>query len=295
MSEARNQHRTEVGAFLQWRFGSRDWQLSLPRGTGNETYYAESGGKTYFIKVGAFVERYRVMAELGLTPAVLAAGQLADGATILVQPRIEGRNPSRQDFQRHPERFANVIREVHNSAALKQVLPPRSSDSYQAVGLETLADVQRRWAQFRPQVPAVVAFVDAQIEILKDQLEQLPGGGLVASHNDICNGNWLVTANEKVYLVDLETMALDDPALDLGALLWWYYPPEMRADFLAVAGYENNAQFREKMRIRMAIHCLSIILPRENSFDRFNPDSFADLLEDFRAVVGGEENPQGYH
>jgi thiamine kinase-like enzyme len=249
----------------------------------------------YFIKVGARVERYQVMAELGLTPAVLAAGQLTDSATILVQPRIEGRNPSRQDFQRHPERFANAIREMHNSAALKQVLPPRSSDSYQVVGLETLAEVQRRWAQFRPQVSAVAAFVDAKIEILKDQLKQLPGGGLVASHNDICNGNWLVTADEKVYLVDLEAMALDDPALDLGALLWWYYPPEMRPDFLAVAGYHNDMEFREKMRIRMAIHCLNIILPRDHSFDKFNADSFADALEDFRAVVSGAENPQGYH
>jgi thiamine kinase-like enzyme len=294
MSEAKAQHRATVIAFLQQRFGGHDWQLSLPGGTGNETYYAASGDNAYFIKVGAFVERYQVMAELGLTPAVLAAGQLTDGVAILVQPRIAGCNPSRQDFQRHPKQFATAIRDMHQSTALKQVLPPRSSDSYQAVGLETLAAVQRRWAQSRPQVPAVAAFVDEQIEALRDQLKRLSGRGLVASHNDICNGNWLVTADEKVYLVDLESMALDDPALDLGALLWWYYPPEMRADFLAVAGYENDVQFRERMRIRMAIHCLSIILPRENSFDRFDATAFGDALEDFRAVISGKENPQGY-
>ena len=295
MLAAKDHHRAEVSAFLQQRFGSRDWQLSLPRGTGNETYYAESGGRAYFIKVGARVARYQVMATLGLTPTVLAVGQLDEGATILVQPRINGRNPSRQDFQRHPERFANNIREMHHSTTLKQILSLRSSDSYKTIGLETLAAIQNRWMQYRPQVPAVAAFVDAQIETIKDQLQQLSGCGVVASHNDICNGNWLVAADEKVYLVDLEAMTLDDPALDLGALLWWYYPPEMRTDFLTIAGYRNDAQFRERMRIRMAIHCLHIILPRENSFDIFDADAFAEALEDFRAVVGGEENPQGYH
>ena len=44
----------------------------------------------------------------------------------------------------------------------------------------------------------------------------------------------------------------------------------------------------------MAMHCLHITLPREGSFDRFDPASFNESLEDFRAILAGEENPQGY-
>ena len=48
------------------------------------------------------------------------------------------------------------------------------------------------------------------------------------------------------------------------------------------------------MQVRMAMHCLHILLPREGSFDRFDAASFPEDLVDFRAAFAGEENPQGY-
>ena len=53
-------------------------------------------------------------------------------------------------------------------------------------------------------------------------------------------------------------------------------------------------EFKFRMRVRMAIHCLEITLPREESFDRFDPESFDESLRDFKAVLGGKENPEGY-
>ena len=117
---------------------------------------------------------------------------------------------------------------------------------------------------------------------------------LAASHNDICNGNWLVTPAGRVYLIDLESMSLDDPALDIGATLWWYYPPALRAMFLHLSRQAGDPAFAKRMQVRMALHCLNIILPRENSFDRFDPAGFDEALTDFRAIFAGQENPQGY-
>ncbi len=42
------------------------------------------------------------------------------------------------------------------------------------------------------------------------------------------------------------------------------------------------------------MHSLHITLPRENSFDEFDPVSYPEELADFRAILAGEENPQGY-
>ncbi len=120
------------------------------------------------------------------------------------------------------------------------------------------------------------------------------GSGLVASHNDICNANWLLAEDGSLYLVDLDSMSRDDPALDIGATLWWYYPPELRPEFLAKAGYGNDPEFKKRMQVRMAMHCLNIALPRADSFDQFEPASFAEDLIDFRAIFAGQENPQGY-
>ena len=120
------------------------------------------------------------------------------------------------------------------------------------------------------------------------------GMGLVTSHNDVCNFNWLIAPDEKLYLLDLESMSLDDPALDIGATLWWYYPPDLRGKFLEITGYLDDAEFESRMHVRMAMHCLNIMLPREGSFDEFDPSLFAESLDDFKAILAGQDNPEGY-
>ena len=42
------------------------------------------------------------------------------------------------------------------------------------------------------------------------------------------------------------------------------------------------------------MHCLNITSPREHSFDEFDPVSFAASLTDFRAILAGKENHEGY-
>jgi len=234
------------------------------------------------------------MAALGLTPEVLAAGRLADGTTVLVQPLIAGRNPSRRDYHAGLDQVASIIRAMHGSPLLKGTLPAAPSEEYRAAGLAVLVDIRRRWLRCRPLVPDVTEFVDASLESLEQQVCGFAGSGLAASHNDICNANWLVTPGGRWVLVDLEAMTLDDPVLDIGATLWWYYPPGLRPRFLEISGYAGDEAFARRMQVRMALHCLHILLPRQQSYDRFTPDAFRESLVDFRAALAGEENPQGY-
>ncbi len=143
-----------------------------------------------------------------------------------------------------------------------QLLPRVSSDLYREAGLGVLADIQSRWERHKPQVPEVAGFVDESLDLLRRQVMEFKGAGLVASHNDICNGNWLLGEDGALYLIDLDSMSLDDPALDLGATLWWYYPPGLREEFLHQAGYSGDPEFERRMQVRMAMHCLHILLPR---------------------------------
>lgn len=290
----RQQHQQEVQAFLRECFTSQPWELDLPQGSGNETYFAHCGGQACFVKLGMQAVRYQIMASIGLTPPVLAAGFLEDGTSIIVQPYIAGRKPSPRDFQIHLDTFAAAVHRAHHCELLQQVLPKVSSN-YSTAGLQALAHIQQKWERCRSQVPKDVAgFVDESLADLKQQVTAFQGANLVASHNDICNANWLILPDGQVYLVDLESMRMDDPALDIGALLWWYYPPELRDQFLTITGHANEAGFEKRMQARMALHCLNILLPREHSFDAFAPASFAEDLVDFRAVLAGRENPQGY-
>jgi thiamine kinase-like enzyme len=290
----RQKHKQEVGSFLHKHFRTHDWDFSIPHGTGMETYFVQGNEQGYFVKVGAPVERYRVIAEIGLTPPILAFGQLQSGPSIIVQPLIAGRNPSRRDYREQLESVAVIIHTMHADRRLKETLPPVASNFHKDAGLRALNSLRQRWGRHRAQVLSVAEFVDNSLDALESQIKQFSTEGLVASHNDICNANWLFASDGKIYIVDLESMSMEDPAFDMGALLWWYYPPELRAQFLDIAGYEYDHEFRSRMRARMALHCLSITLPREQSFDTFNPERYSEALDDFRAILDGRENPQGY-
>lgn len=293
---SRDQHKSEVIAFLQKHFSSQKWEITPPpKGTGNETYFAKSNGQAYFIKLGAQIEKHQVMSSLGISPQVIEIGYLEDGTSILIQNQINARKPTRRDFHQYFSKFAQAIRITHQSESMIRILPKKSSNSYKDVGLEILAQIKRRWEKYKSKVSSSVEYVDERIENLVFQIRQFRGSGLVASHNDICNANWLVSQDGNIYLIDFESMSQDDPALDIGALLWWYYPANMRDEFLGLVGYGKDEYFRNRMRIRMAVYCLNIILPRENSFDKFEDDSFDDSLEDFRAIIEGRENPKGYN
>jgi hypothetical protein len=290
----RQAHQLEVYGFLGRHLGGASWTLALPGGSGGETYLARSAQGKYFIKLGVDLARYQAAASLGLTPPVLTTGHLQDGTSLLVQPQLEGRMPSWSDFCEHLDQFAESIGRLHRSPELQALLPPALSEDYQAAGQAWLAQIRKRWEGCRPQVPEVAGFVEQSLDQIAAQLETLQGGGLVASHNDPCNGNWLVAPDGRVYLLDLDSMSREDPAVDLGALLWWYYPPALRPLFLTKSGYANDEGLPNRMRIRMALHCLHISLPRPNSFDHFDPASFARDLVDFRAAFAGDENPRGY-
>jgi len=291
----RYQHRQAVVDFLQRHLTNQRWELILPpSGRGHETYVAHSDGDRYFIKLGAHVARYEVMASLGLTPPVVASGYLENNISILVQPYIEGRHPSWPDFRHYLPNIAAVVNATHHSQALKAVLPARVSETYKDVGLAAAGRIRQKWELYRDQVPSVANEIADTLDTLEREIQDFVGDGLVSSHNDICNANWLITAEDKIYLVDLEAMSLDDPAHDMGSLLWWYYPPETRLDFLEIAGYRDDVAFRNRMRVRMALHCLDILLPRAGSFDEFDVASFVEDLIDFKAVAAGRENPQGY-
>ena len=260
-----------------------------------ESYFAQENGQSYFVKVGGQAERYVALAEIGITPPVLLYGQLQNGLSVIVQPFIAGRAPTRLDYHNQLLEVAGLIRKMHGSPRINKVLPVVSSNFYKDAGLRALNRLRQKWEQYKTQVPTVAGFVDNSLEHLTQQINLFSGEGLVSSHNDICNANWLFAADGKIYVVDLDAMSIDDPARDMGALLWWYYPPELRKRFLDVAGYPYDDEFKFRMQVRMAMHCLDITLPREGSFDSFDPSTYSESLTDFRAILAGKENPQGYN
>ena len=267
----RRQHQPEVRGFLQKHFSVNQWRFTLPSGTGNETYFAYGDESACFVKLGVQVARYQALDSLGLVPQLLASGYLEDGASIIVQRHLEARNPSRKDYRLHLEQFASIIDRVHHCSELQRVLPAVSSARYRDAGLEALNRLQQRWAHIREQVPGLAAFVDESLADLAGQIQSFSGSGLVASHNDICNANWLITPGGQLYLADLELMSLDDPALDIGATLWWYYPPDLWQDFWKSPAAPMMSRFQTECKCAWRCTVSASPCPREEALTSSTP------------------------
>ena len=192
------EHQQEVRAFLKKHLSIYDWRFSLPHGWGKESYFVHGFKRTYFVKVGVQVERYLAMAEIGLTPPVILHGQLESGLSVIVQSFITGRKPSQLDYRERLIEVAALIRKMHNSPQMKEVLPAASSNLYKDSGMQALDRLRQKWERYKDQVPTEVEFVEDSLEHLTEQIDQFSGEGLVASHGDICNANWLFASEGRI-------------------------------------------------------------------------------------------------
>ena len=143
---------------------------------------------------------------------------------------------TRRDYRAQLQKVAARIHKMHSDSRLREILPPVPLSLHKDAGLSALNSLRQKWERYRGQVPNVAEFVDHNLDELESQIRQFSTEGLVASHNDICNANWLLASDGDIYVLDFESMSMDDLVFDLGALLWWYYPPERRGKFLESAG-----------------------------------------------------------
>lgn len=288
----REEYKGAIENYLRNRFGDEGWTLELPRGSGRETYAAVGTGRKLFVKLGVEVERVQALAKAGISPEVVDIGELADGTIVLVQEWVDGRHPQRGDYRERLEDVAGLVGRMHRSPEVMGALSKAPSEDFAGAGLRAVADVRKRWEKHKGLVGSAGGFVDEGLEELEGRMRGFSGGGLVASHNDLSWDNWLFGDDGRIFVIDPDMMGPDDPALDVGITLWWYYAPELWGQLIECAGYEDVEEFRERMWARIALHCLRILLPRPGSFDRFDASDFWEASGDFRAALRREGNPQ---
>ena len=103
-------------------------------------------------------------------------------------------------------------------------------------------------------------------------------------------GNWLAGPDGRVVLVDWDKAWLDDPALDVGMLLYWYVDPALWPVFLRE--YATGGDFRPdvdalliRARIRYPLHALNLCLEAIEGLPRPAGDGFAAALDQALAFV----------
>lgn len=258
------------------------WTISRPRDGWAETaFVAVRGDRRVFLKTGVGVPILRRLAELEITPPMIALGEF-EGHSYVIQEFVDAAYPDAQWFAEHLSELAYLVRTYQQDELLHSLLAaPRLT--YFA---EDLSWVERCYSAVRDTYGDHTPIQAAYTRLL----EQLPEVGITmpgVTHGDLSRKNFLPTP-DRTYLVDWDAVALSDPMRDLGPFLWWYVPPTRWQEFLLAYDTPLGEAVFERMYWWAARTSLEIV---HGLLARGYSRLATDFLIDFLAAVEREDNP----
>ena len=207
------------------------WRVSNGAGSRGNTRRAVRGDLSVVVKLGSPAAGLRRLAELEVTPPVLAWGE-HDGAQYTVQQLAAGEHPDAAWFAAHVRELAGLVRRYQRDERLAELLwEDPSRDRLDIAGAASMFD----WIPPRPGSPMWTEEVlQARDEWrrLAAALTQVPPAPV---HADPHRLNYVV-AEGRLWLVDWDEVDLSDPWRDAGVQLLWHVPPPRWAEFAAAHG-----------------------------------------------------------
>lgn len=266
------------------------WDVTATaHGSTGRTFVARRDNAAVFVKLGPVHPAFERLADLGVTPPILACGDDGEGFTIFRY--VEGVVPDRIWMGEHADLMVDILNVVQQDEVLTDVL---ASDAPVPTLGEHLAAVVARLTERVKRASAPV-FQSPGIEVTLERLRTAPhpvdNVPLVPTHTDPSPPNVLVTP-ERTYLVDWDGIRLSDPLRDIGLLLWWFVPHERWTATLRRAWLPDAASAAAVDRVYWwsALNSLRVAL----WIDRHGSNNAAvrSFLEDFTAAAHHLPNPK---
>ncbi len=223
---------TDIQRLLETQLNRTGWQLAKPpAGSAKVSFIARSGENQVFVKLGATARYLRRLAELGITPPVIADG-VHHGVPFVFQECAPGTCPNTAWFGGHLSELAEMIRRYHEDETLAQLL---KNDCLIVTAQDRLTQLGTDLAQ----LPESQAQRDALgiFEQLKNQVIFVAPSELVPVHADPNRKNCLVN-DSKMQIVDWDDIILSDPLCDVGLICFWYLSANRWPEFFDKLGID---------------------------------------------------------
>jgi hypothetical protein len=207
------------------------WRVANGGGSHGNTRLAACADRRVVVKLGQASGALRRLAELEVTPEVLAWGE-HDGVPYTVQRLATGPHPDGAWFAAHVAELAGLVRRYQRDGPLTGLLrEDPSRDRLDVAAAAVMFD-------HIPPRPGSPMWTDEVLEAL--EAWKTAGAGLAPVppapvHADPHVGNYLVEGG-RLHLVDWDEIDLSDPWRDAGVQLCWHVPVPRWADFTAALG-----------------------------------------------------------
>ncbi|RWZ60865.1 phosphotransferase [Halobacillus fulvus] len=229
-----------------------NWTITPAGGSTGEAYYAQTEDRRLFLKRNSSPFLAVLSAE-GIVPKLVWTKRLENGDVITAQEWLEGRELEPTEME-HP-RVAALLSKIHHSSELLDMLmrlgkhPLTPEDM-----ISDLKHNQKVLNQVEPRIEIVQA-----IKFLEDLVVDVRHDVHVVCHCDTNHNNWLLSANDQLYLIDWDNAMVADPALDLGMLLYSYIPEERWDQWLDQYGIKPDENLYKRMIWYAVAQSLSFI------------------------------------
>lgn len=261
------------------------WKISRARsGRSRRTFVATDGSQRLFLKFDAGVDALRRLAELGVTPPVLRAGEYRSHSFV-VQPYLRGRHPPHRWFDSHQRELARLVRAYQRDGVLRNLISPLAIPTHQALVNASVDDLEHR-SRFALHPRLRARSLARAIGQLRSRSSNLQASELVPTHGDPNLKNFVLT--DTVYLMDWDDLALSDPLRDVGQLMWWYLPPSRWDDFFGELGLDGDDHMRDRLFWWVASESLDVALSLTEHGDW---DRATEFFDDFAAAIEQRANP----
>lgn len=247
------------------------------------------GDRAVFVKLGDWNPGRGRLAELGITPPLVAAGT-HEGAPFSVHELVPGRHPDPAWMTEHRLDIADLVLTYQRDRELAKALcgiPDITLSAHLDNVLREVANGVHGASSPRLHAPEVADAI-TRLAQRTGAVEHQP---LVPSHTDPNITNVLIAA-DRIYLIDWDGITWSDPLRDIRLLLWWYVPEARWRDILLRMGVPESGidGAAERVHWWSAVNSLRVALWIDRNVP--NEGAIASFLEDLFAAEVRRPNPK---
>ncbi|MCM3587923.1 phosphotransferase family protein [Mesobacillus maritimus] len=248
----------------------QDWEIIPAGGATGAAYFAQHEEQRLFLKRNSSPFLAVLSAE-GIVPKLVWTKRLENGDVITAQQWMNGRALKSHDMG--DNNVAKLLKKIHSSKPLLNMLTRLGKTPIQP---ETILNLLKK--DLDGEI-AGLPIVEAALNFLTNQVENIEYNETVVCHCDVNHNNWLLTENNQLYLIDWDGAIIGDPAIDLGLLLYSYIPKEGWEDWLELYGVTLTENLELRMKWYVIAQAITFIQWHKNQNRFVEMDNWIDFLD----------------
>ncbi|MCZ0717787.1 phosphotransferase family protein [Aerococcus kribbianus] len=201
---------------LEYQF-DQNWTLEPIGGDTGEAFMASNNRERLFMKRNSS-PFLAVLSMEGITPKLVWTKRTSNGDVVTAQEWLPSDVLSAEMMQ--GSNVINLLNKYHHSEHLYNMLEKIGGTTYQAA--DFLADYHK---ELHPHLLSH-SFLNEIAAYLEETLNFVADGPQAVCHSDLNRRNFLLSDQNRLYLVDWEMVKIADPMFDIAQVLVQYIPWE---------------------------------------------------------------------